>query len=377
MDIKGSLMRGRTAVRPYLYCLLVLTGSCADRTASQYLEAARVHQSRGEPRAALELLQAAASVVPEDAFYQRQLGLAYLRLGMYAEAAASLERALEQEPHYADVYRDLAAVCEAQGMKSAAIGWLERGTKQVPGYEPLYRDLVDLQLGQDRPDEALGILEAAVERWPDALWANFRLAQLYHRLELFEKAGAALGTVLEIEPGIAEVHALLGNVLYEQQNYEDAAEAFGRAIALNPEDHGSCNNLAWLYAIQGIRLKEARRLSLRSLQHAPDSPTYLDTFAEILYRTAQYERAIEVIRHAISLRPEDPALRDHLQNQLDKFMAAYGGSVDRGGPKQSVDKVALQERAGRSADGLFQRAAKDTKDRRWSDHTYVRNFHGG
>lgn len=352
MDIKQSLTRGRTAVRPYLYCLLVLTGGCADRTASQYLEAARMHQSRGEPGAALEVLQAAASLVPEDAFYQHQLGLAYLRLGKYAEAAASLERALELEPHYAEVYRDLAAIYEAQGMESAAIGWLERGTKQVPGYEPLYRDLVDLQLGQDRPDEALGILEAAVERWADALWAHFRLAQLYYQLELFDKAQAALETVLDIEPGIAEVHALLGDVLYEQQMYEDAAEAYRRAIVLNPEDHSSTNNLAWLYAIQGIRLKEAQRLSWRSLQQVPDSPTYLDTFAEILYRTAQYERAIEVIRHAISLRPEDPVLRDHLQNQLDKFTAAYGGSVDRGGPK-------------------------DTRDWRWSDHTYVRNFHGG
>ena len=311
-----------------------------------------MHQSRGEPGAALEVLKAAASVVPEDAFYQHQLGLAYLRLGKYAEAAASLERALELEPHYADVYRSLAAVCEAQGMASAAIGWLERGTNQVPGYEPLYRDLVDLQLGQDRPDEALDILQAAVERWPDALWANFRLAQLYHQLELFEKARAALEAVLDIEPGIAEAHALLGNVLYQQEKYEDAAEAYRRAIALNPEDHGSCNNLAWLYAIQGIRLKEAQRLSWRSLQQAPDSPTYLDTFAEILYRTAQYERAIEVIRHAISLRPEDPALRNHLQNQLEKFMAAYGGSVDRGG-------------------------TKDTRDWRWSVPTYGSIFRGG
>lgn len=352
MDLKELCIKGRTAVRPYLYCLLVLAGGCADRTASQYLEAARAHDSRGESGAALEALRAAAAVVPGDAFYQRQLGLAYLRLGMYAEATATLERALELEPHYADVYRDLAAVFEAQGMKSAAIGWLERGTKEVPGYEPLHRDLVEHQLVQDRPDEALRILEAAVERWPHALWAHFRLAQLYHQLELFDKARSALETVLDIEPGIAEAHALLGNVLYERQEYGDAAEAYRRAIALNPEDHGSCNNLAWLYAIQGIRLKEARRLSWRSLQQAPDSPTYLDTFAEILYRTAQYERAIEVIRHAISLRPEDPALRDHLQSQLDKFMAAYGGSVDRGGPKV-------------------------TKDWRWSDHTYARNFHGG
>ena len=352
MDIQDLLTRGRTAVCPSLYCLLVLTCGCADRTASRFLEAARVHQSRGEPVAALEALQAAASAVPYDAFYQRRLGLAYLRLGRYAEATASLERALELEPHYAEVYRDLAAAFEAQEMKPAAIAWLERGARQVPGYEPLSRDLVDLQLSQDRPDEALSILEAAVVRWPDALWAHYRLAHLYLRLELFEKARVALATVLEIEPGIAKAHALLGNVLYEQEKYEDAADAYRRAIVLDPDDHSSHNNLAWLYAIQGIRLKEARRLSWRSLQKAPDSPTYLDTLAEIHYRSARYDRAIEVIRHAISLQPEDPALRDHLQRQLDKFMAAYGGRVDRSG-------------------------ARGTEGPRWAEHSKQPTFQGG
>ena len=330
MDLRELCMRGRTAVRPYLYCLLVLAGGCADRTASQYLDAARTHESRGEPGAALEAFQAAASTVPDDAFYQRQLGLAYLRRGMYAEATASLERALELEPHYADVYRDLAAVFEAQEMKSAAVGWLERGRRLVPDYEPLCRDLVDLQLWRDRPDEAMRILKAAVDRWPGAVWAHYRLAHLYRQLEVFDKAEAALARVLEIEPGIAEAHALLGNVNYEQGKYDDAADAYRRAIALNPNDHSSYNNLAWLYAIQGVRLKEAQRLSWHSLQKAPDSPTYLDTLAEIYYQTAQYERAIEVIRHAISLRPEDPDLRDHLQSQLKKFMAAHGGTGRHG-----------------------------------------------
>ncbi len=352
MDTKELYIRGRTAVRPYLYCLLVLAGGCADRTASQYLQAARVHETRGELGAALEAYQAAASTVPDDAFYQRRLGLAYLRREMYAEATTSLERALKLEPHYADVYRDLAAVFEAQEMKSAAIAWLERGARQVPDYEPLHRDLVELQLLHDRPDEAMRILEAAVERWPDALWAHFRLAQLYRQLERFERAETALSRVLEIESGIAEAHALLGNLLYEQEKYEDAADAYRRAIALNPDDHGSYNNLAWLYAIQGIRLKEAQRLSLQSLRKAPDSPTYLDTLAEIYYRTAQYERAIEMIRRAISIQPQDPGLRDHLQKQLDKFMAAFGGSVDRSG-------------------------SMGAEDGQWTDYTYGPAFHGG
>ena len=273
-----------------------------------------------------------------DAFYQRHLGLAYLRLGRYAEATASLERALELEPHYADVYRDMAAVFEAQEMKQAAIAWLERGTRQVPGYEPLFRDLVDLQLLEDRPDEALSILEAAVLNAGRmrcgriSVWRTFTTSSSCSR-----RPGPPSPPSWRSSPALRKRMRFLATCSMRQEKYEDAADAYRRAIVLDPDDHSSHNNLAWLYAIQGIRLKEALRLSWRSLQKVPDSPTYLDTLAEIYYRSARYERAIDVIRHAISLQPEDPALRDHLQSQLDKFMSAFGGRVDRSGAKGTED----------------------------------------
>ena len=130
-----------------------------------------------------------------------------------------------------------------------------------------------------------------------------------------------------MDPESARAHAFLGNVLYEQERYEEATESYREAIALDPKDASSLNNLAWVYSIQGIRLEEGVRLSRQSLRLQPDTPQYLDTLAELYFRQGEYTRALEIIRHAVSLQSEDPHLKEHLQNQLRKFMAAGRGKA--------------------------------------------------
>ncbi|MDA0749064.1 MAG: tetratricopeptide repeat protein, partial [bacterium] len=197
----------------------------------------------------------------------------------------------------------------------------------VPSYAPPYQDLVDLYLMQDRPDAAMALLDTAVAYWPDAGWVHFRMGHLYQGLKQYEQAEHAYQKVLSAEPGRAGVQAMLGNVLYEQEKYEEAVEAYRQAILLNPKDHSSINNLAWVYSIWGENLDDGIRLSRRALRLSPDSPTYLDTLAELYYKKAEYERAAEIIRYAISLQPEDPVLKDHLEQQLQKFLAAGRGKV--------------------------------------------------
>lgn len=314
----------------FLCCLVLWSlAGCAERTAYRHLEAAIEHEQHREAEAALKAFRAAVEALPEDPYLRRELGRAYLRRKMYGAGVAELEQVLRVEPSYVDAYRDLAMAFEAQEMPDAAVGWLERAVEEVPGYLPVFRDLVDLHLSHDRPDEAQRLLEkTALKRWPEAVWVHYRLGHLYQQLKSYEQAEAAFKKVLEINPRAVRAHAFLGNVLYEQERYDEAIEAYWEAIALDPQDHSSLNNLAWVYAVQGIRLEEGIRLSRRSIRLAPGpSPEYLDTLAELYFRRGEVARAIEIIRHAVSLQPENPQLKEHLQNQLKRFVAAGRGKV--------------------------------------------------
>lgn len=312
----------------FMLCLVLwFLGGCAERTAYRYLDAAVEHEQHREHEAALEAFRMAVETRPGDPYLRRQLGRAYLRREMYEEGVAELEQVLQMEPSYVDAYRDLAMAFQAQQLPGAAVGWLERAMEEVPDYVPTYRDLANFYLSQDRPDEALSLLERAVTRWPDAMWAHNRLGHLFQQLKLYDRAAIAFEKALEIEPESAKVYAFLGNVLYEQEKYEEAIEAYQEAVSLDPRDHSSLNNLAWVYSIQGVHLDDGIRFSRRSLRLEPDTPQYLDTLAELYFKRGEYARAVEIIRYAVSLEPEDPHLKEHLKNQLWKFLAAGRGKA--------------------------------------------------
>ena len=317
-----------------LFASALLLAGCAEYRAYRHLDRAIAQEANGNSETALAIFQAAVEICPEDAVLRRWLGRAYLRSRQYAAAQAEFETARVLAPQYLVIYRDLALVSEAMDMPEAAIGWLEKAIAQVPAHEDSHRDLIVLYLAHEQLPEAQSLLETVVERWPQALWAHFQLGRLYLILKWPERAEESYRQVLAIEPQTdreselhARAHGELGNVYYEHEDYERAEEYFKKALELNPLDDSSLNNLAWLYAIQGIHLREGIRLSRRSLRLRPHAPSYLDTLAELHYRLGNTERAILIIRQAIALQPDDPDLRTHLHRQLAKFTSGAPGKT--------------------------------------------------
>ncbi len=323
-------------IRVTLYVGLMFMGlvGCGQYTAYQYLNQSLIAQAQGDEDGALAYLQAAVDEQPHDAYLLRRLGWFYTQRKEYDAAFVSLQTALQLEPAYLAVYQDLASVSEAQGNVAGVIGWLESAIATVPAYKDTYNDLANIYLAQEQYHEAQALLEGAVARWPDATWAYFRLGSLYVHLKVPQQAIDAFRKVVAFEPAndieyalFVEAHSALGNIYYDQENYDLAIEFFKKAIELNPADHSSMNNLAWVFATQGVHLEEGIVLSRRSLRLNPNSPTYLDTLAELYFAQGDVERAIQIIRQAIAQDPDQPELRAHLRAQLARFLASGQGKV--------------------------------------------------
>lgn len=323
-------------IRFTLHICLVFCGlfGCGQYTAYQQLNQSLVAQAQGDGDGALSHLQAAVDLQPQDAYLLRRLGWMHIQRKEYDAAFVTLQAALELEPAYLAVYQDLASVSEAQDDIEGVIGWLERAIATVPAYKDTYNDLANVYLSQEQYHEAQVLLEDAIARWPDATWAHFRLGSLYVHLNVPQQAIAAFRKVVAFEPLtdieyalFVEAHSALGNIYYDQENYDLAIEYFKKAIELNPADHSSMNNLAWVFATQRIRLEEGIALSRRSLRLNPNSPTYLDTLAELYFALGDVEQAIKIIRQAIAQDPDQPELRAHLRGQLARFLASGQGKV--------------------------------------------------
>lgn len=124
---------------------------------------------------------------------------------------------------------------------------------------------------------------------------------------------------LQQDPHNAGLHFLLGNLYYEQDRQQEAITAYRAAIGLEPENPEALNNLAWLYVTASdhtiYRPGEALELALQAARLAP-LPHILDTLAECYSANGQHCRAVETIRVAIALGPDD---MDYYKKQLQKF----------------------------------------------------------
>lgn len=208
----------------------------------QHPNAAVVWQALGlaltrQGKDALQALEMAAQLLPNDAGVHNNLGNALGRLGQHHEAVASYRRALLLSSDFAEAHNNLGHALLDLGQPDGAAASCRRAI----GLEPRYAEAHD----------TLGCALLALGRLDDAA-ASFRRA-------------------LEIEPGFAEAHCSLGIALRLQGRTAEAQASCRRALDIDPQSAESFVVLADSSADIG-RFTEAQDLLERAISIEPESP---------------------------------------------------------------------------------------------------------
>lgn len=156
--------------------------------------------------------------------------------------------------------------------------------------------------------------QKAVEKDPQYSLAYAGLASSYALLgqvpyddmppiEAKPKAHAAAEHALQLDPQLAEAHAVLANVAFTYDwKFETAEHEFQRAFALNPNDP---TPHLWYshYCIARNRLSQALEENFRLLDIEPVSPLFNTNRAEFYYYKRDYDAAIIPAIRAIEQYP--------------------------------------------------------------------------
>ena len=102
-----------------------------------------------------------------------------------------------------------------------------------------------------------------------------------------------------------------------------AAEAWQRAVDLDPDQAASANNLGFALERLG-RLDEASTWYLRSLENDPTYPLPYFNLADLALQQGQPEQAIPLYRAGLELAPGNEQARENLA----LAMGAVGGSAE-------------------------------------------------
>lgn len=104
-------------------------------------------------------------------------------------------------------------------------------------------------------------------------------------------------------PDSAEIKYDLA-MLYERQGKIEAFEQLMRkVIELDPDNANAYNSLGYTFADQNRKLDEAEELLERALELEPDNPFILDSVGWYLYRTGDFQAAIEYLERSYRQLP--------------------------------------------------------------------------
>jgi tetratricopeptide (TPR) repeat protein len=206
----------------------------------------------GRTAEAVELLERAAALLPEDPRTHYQLGRALFSAGRPADAVAPLEAALEAGAEPGPVHFLLGQVSLETGDLEIARASLEAAAASRPGYPPIefYRAELCYRLGRvPAARERFAALTIAAPDWPAPVVRSGSLA-----LEQGDAAAAVVWfrTAAEITPEQAAAWIRLGAAMVENEQPYEALAAYRRAAQAEP------GNLVALVAvaIQLVNLDE-------------------------------------------------------------------------------------------------------------------------
>lgn len=121
------------------------------------------------------------------------------------------------------------------------------------------------------------------------------------------------------DPDNAALLQTVGSLYLEMGGYPEAAGAYERVIAIEPENAAALNNLAWILATapQKDLLNPPRAVALAQRAVSIErSAMFLDTLAEAHFVNGSAQKAITIIEEAIDRAEEN---RTYYKGQLRKF----------------------------------------------------------
>jgi tetratricopeptide (TPR) repeat protein len=244
------------------------------------------------------------------------LGSAVRRDGAEGFAKLYMELALAAKPQSDVTLIQLASIAEALGQQNEAID----NYKLVPATSSFKRG-ADLQSGlnladMEKTDEAVAQLSALVAADPTDTRAYLALGGVHSTKKdyaaaaaVYDKATTAIGTPdrsdwnLFYQRGIAHERT---------KTWPLAQESFKIALKLYPDQPQVLNYLGYSWVDRNENLNEALDMIRKAVELRPDDGYIVDSLGWAYYRLGKFEDAVSELESAIRLRPEDATINDHL-----------------------------------------------------------------
>ncbi len=309
------------------------------------LQYARMLVEQRDMAGATEQYTILAEKLPDDAEINLSLALLYIETKQLDEAIESLEHLIDIDKKTSVANYYLGRIAQNQGEEKQAVAYYLRVKSEEYVFDAQLRIGILLAL-LGKADEGLAKLEALADK--QTSWTL--------RVKLYLAQGEILRSELRYKEGVEMYSRAL------QQNREDTTLLYARGlmaekvdrldmaeadllkvISKEPDNADALNALGYTLADRTSRYKEALEYIKRAAELVPDDPAILDSLGWVSYRLGKFDDAIKWLSKAFD-KLEDAEIAAHYgevlwhTDQKDKAREVWGK-----GKAQNADNPVLRE----------------------------------
>ncbi|MEM0977957.1 MAG: tetratricopeptide repeat protein [Pseudomonadota bacterium] len=256
--------------------------SATDGAAEVFRALSQILASEENTDAALIYARLAQHVRPGQSDVNLLLGDILRFQDQYIVAAEEYSKVAFDDPLYLEAEMSRADTLAEAGETEAAIAVLQGLERTAPGHPEVQITLGDILRFEERFAEAEPFYTAALDQMADG---DGNLWRIYYAR------------------GIARERT---------DQWELAETDFRRSLDLSPNQPFVLNYLGYSLVEKGQNLEEALEMIKRAVSERPEDGYITDSLGWAYYRLGDYQKAVEPMERAASLVATDPIINDHL-----------------------------------------------------------------
>ncbi len=248
---------------------------------------------------------------PKDVQIMELLAEGYMKTKRPAKAVALLSKAKKLKPDKVEIRISLIEACKAAGKKEMIIkekAELAELDKKIISRDKKNIDsrvrLADYSYNKKDFKTAYAIYKELSVLTPKEKRVFKRLNEIALKNNNKKEGISYLKKYLTLDTKNAKAHVLLGNLLYEQKDFDGALDSYRTALKLDPKIKGFYQRYGEIVVKKNLEDEAVKVLNATITAGEADNNTYI-TLGKIYQKKKQYASAIKMYQKASDLNPKN------------------------------------------------------------------------
>ena len=200
--------------------------------------------------------------------------------------------------------------------------------------EYVYNKMIEIHFNQGSYNDVISVTTLAIETYPFTARFYYLKALAHLNLEEFQLAIGVLNSgqnfIIDNDLFASEYYSIYGDIYHKIENHTKSDEYYDLSLSYNNENVYVLNNYSYYLSLRGEKLELALEMTTlcNELTTKNPNPSFLDTYAWVLYKLKLFDLAKAQIEKAIKLEANSSTIFDHYGDILNKLGDKTGAILE-------------------------------------------------